>query len=144
MPYLAADIGAIAGGLFTGWLVKRGVPPVRARSIGMLPFAALMPLSVLIPGTGSNGALALICVVAFAHMAWKTNLQTVTNDVFPVSIVGTVAGIIAFGSGLGGSLFTWLTGWTVQNVSYDAIFIVMGFLHPISYFIFRSLMRTRA
>ncbi len=143
MPYLAADLGALVGGIFTGWLIQRGFETVRARSFGMLPFAALMPVSVLIPGASTNMALAIICVVAFAHMAWKTNLQTVTNDVFPLSVVGTVAGIIAFGSGLGGSIFTWLTGWTVQNVSYDAIFIVMGFLHPIAFVIFRFFMRRR-
>ena len=141
MPYLAADLGALAGGLFTGWLVKRGVSPVEARRRGMLPFALLMPLSLLVPRVDAGMALAIICLVAFAHMAWKTNLQTVTNDVFPLSVVGSVSGIIAFGSGLGGSLFTWLTGWTVQNISYDAIFYVMGFLHPIAYLVFQWLIR---
>lgn len=143
MPYLAADLGAITGGLLSGWLIRRGAAPIDARAAGMLPFALLMPLSLLIPSAGNNLALAIICVVAFAHMAWKTNLQTVTNDVFPLSIVGSVSGIIAFGSGLGGSLFTWFTGWTVQNVSYDAIFVVMGVLHPISYVIFKSILRGR-
>lgn len=142
MPYLAADIGALAAGMFTGWLISRfGMPVIRARSIGMLPFAAMMPLSLLIPGATTDAALAIICVVAFAHMAWKTNLQTVTNDVFPLHVVGTVAGIIAFGSGLGGSLFTWLTGWIAGNVSYDAIFVIMGFLHPIAFVIFRLILR---
>ena len=141
MPYLAADLGALAGGLFTGWLVKHGVAPVEARRRGMLPFALLMPVSLLVPRVGPELALALICLVAFAHMAWKTNLQTVTNDVFPLSVVGSVSGIIAFGSGLGGSLFTWLTGWTVQNFSYDAIFYVMGVLHPIAYVIFVWIIR---
>ena len=141
MPYLAADIGALTGGLLSGWLIKRGSAPLRARSFGMAPFAMLMPVSLVIPYVDTPKALAIICLVAFAHMAWKTNLQTVTNDVFPLGVVGSVSGIIAFGSGLGGSLFTWLTGWTVQNISYDAIFILMGFLHPISYLIFRWILR---
>jgi MFS transporter, ACS family, hexuronate transporter len=144
MPYLAADLGAMAAGLFTGWLVKRGLRPLAARRLGMWPFALVMPVSLLVPRVDTNMALAIICLVAFAHMAWKTNLQTVTNDVFPVSIVGSVSGIIAFGSGLGGSLFTWFTGWTVQNVSYDAIFVVMAFLHPISYLVFRFILREEA
>ncbi len=143
MPYLAADIGALAGGTWSGWLVQRGMPVVKARALGMWPFTLLMPLSVLIPGATNNVALGIICVVAFAHMAWKTNLQTVTNDVFPLRVVGSVSGIIAFGSGLGGSLFTGLTGWVVQNISYDAIFYVMGFLHPAAYLIFRALQQGR-
>lgn len=141
MPYLAADLGALLAGVFTGWLVKRGWTPLQARRLGMWPFALVMPVSLLVPRVGTDAALAIICLVAFAHMAWKTNLQTVTNDVFPVSIVGSVSGIIAFGSGLGGSLFTWFTGWTVEHVSYDAIFLVMGFLHPLAYRVFRFVLR---
>ena len=143
MPYLAADLGALTGGVWSGWLVKRGMPVVRARAQGMWPFMLLMPLSVLIPGASTTVALAIICVVAFAHMAWKTNLQTITNDVFPLRVVGSVSGIIAFGSGLGGSLFIALTGWVVENISYDAIFYIMGFLHPIAYLIFRNLQKGR-
>ncbi|MBX5497160.1 MAG: hypothetical protein IRZ15_17620, partial [Bryobacteraceae bacterium] len=79
--------------------------------------------------------------VTFAHMAWKTNLMTVTNDIYPVSVVGSVSGIVAFGSGLGGTLFTNLTGHIVQNFSYEGIFIVMGFLHPAGYLIYRLLVR---
>jgi ACS family hexuronate transporter-like MFS transporter len=141
MPYLAADLGAMAGGAWSGALVARGWPVLRARQAGMWPFALLMPVSLLIPAASAQTALALICLVTFAHMAWKTNLQTVTNDVFPISVVGSVSGIIAFGSGLGGTLFTNLTGWTVQNFSYDAIFYVMGFLHPTAYVIHRLITR---
>ena len=83
MPYLAADLGALTGGLLSGWLIKRGSTPLRARSFGMAPFALLMPVSLVIPYVDTPRALAVICLVAFAHMAWKTNLQTVTNDVFP-------------------------------------------------------------
>ena len=141
MPYLAADLGALSAGIFSGWLVKRGLTPLKARRLGMWPFALLMPVSLLVPRVDAGKALAIICLVAFAHMAWKTNLQTVTNDIFPVSIVGSVSGIIAFGSGLGGSLFTWFTGWTVTHFSYDAIFVVMAFLHPISYLVFRFILK---
>ena len=58
-------------------------------------------------------------------------------------MVGSVSGIIAFGSGLGGSLFTSFTGWVVQTFSYDAIFYIMGFLHPIAYVIFRLMLKGR-
>ena len=143
MPYLAADVGALAGGWLSGRLVRRGWPVLRARAMGTWPFALVMPLSLLIPTAPISQAIAIICAVAFAHMAWKTNMQTVTNDVFPARVVGTVSGMIAFGNGLGGALFTWLTGWVVQNISYDAIFVIMGFLHPVAYLIFRFIMGRR-
>jgi hypothetical protein len=66
----------------------------------MLAMAALMPLSVMIAITESSSvAHALICVVTFAHMAWKTNLMTMTNDIYPQRVVVSVAGIVACGSG---------------------------------------------
>ena len=142
VPYLTADLGSISGGIFSGRLVNRGWPVLKARSTGMWPFALLMPVSLLIPAAPSNTVvMAIICIVTFAHMAWKTNIMTVTNDIYPTHVVGSLSGIVAFGNGLGGTLFTWFTGWVVQNHSYDAIFIVMGFMHPIAYLVFRWLVK---
>jgi ACS family hexuronate transporter-like MFS transporter len=134
MPYLTADIGALAGGALSDRLVRRGWSPIGARRAGMWPFALLMPLSVVIAYTPSRVlCVALICVVTFAHMAWKTNLTTLTNDIYPVRMVGSVAGIVAFGNGLGGTLFTWVAGKVIQQTGYEAIFVVMGCLHPLAY-----------
>jgi ACS family hexuronate transporter-like MFS transporter len=142
LPYLSADLGSIFGGLLSGYLVKKGWPVLKARSAGMLPFAMLMPLSLLIAFTPSSTiALAVICIVTFAHMAWKTNLMTITNDIYPTRVVGSVSGIAAFGNGLGGALFTYLTGQVVQHFSYDAVFIVMGFMHPAAFVIYKILVR---
>jgi hypothetical protein len=38
---------------------------------------------------------------------------------------------------VGSTLFTNLTGQVVQHYSYTAIFVIMGFLHPLSYLIVR-------
>jgi hypothetical protein len=74
-------------------------------------------------------------------MAWKTNLTTITNDIYPIGVVGSVSGIIAFGSGLGGTLFTNVTGQVVQQGSYTWIFLIMGFMHPVAYLVFRLLVK---
>jgi len=142
LPYLCADLGSITGGLISGFLVKRGWTILKARSSVMLSFALLMPLSIVIAYTPSRFvAVVLICIVTFSHMAWKTNLMTISNDIYPVPVVGSVSGIIAFGSGLGGALFTSLTGYVVQHFSYGLIFIVMGFLHPAAYVVVRLLVK---
>jgi ACS family hexuronate transporter-like MFS transporter len=140
-PYLTADLGAISGGLLSGWLVKRGWPPLRARTACMWPFAAIMPVSLLIPASSSTAALAIISIVTFAHMAWKSNQTTATNDIYPVQVVGSVSGLAAFGNGLGGAVFTWMTGEIVQHFSYNAIFVILGFLHPAAYIVFKLLVR---
>jgi ACS family hexuronate transporter-like MFS transporter len=142
MPYLSADIGSVAGGLISGYLIKRNWRVVSARTATMLPFAMMMPLSVFIAFTQSNVvAMVLICLVTFAHMAWKTNIMTITNDIYPTRIVGSVSGLVAFGNGVGGTLFTFLTGQIVERFSYNVIFIMMGFMHPIAFLIFRFLVR---
>lgn len=142
MPYLAADCGAIAGGWASGRLVARGLSPITARLAVMLPFACVMPVSFMIDRVESRWlVLVLICLVTFAHMAWKTNQTTLTNDVYPTATIGTVSGILAFGTGLGGTLFTWLTGYCVEWFGYGMIFVVMGLLHPLSYLVTRWLVR---
>jgi MFS transporter, ACS family, hexuronate transporter len=108
----------------------------------MLPFALMMPLSIGVAYTSSRTtALVLICLVTFAHMAWKTNLVTITNDIYPKHVVGSVSGIVAFGNGVGGTLFTFLTGHIVQRFSYDGLFILMGCMHPAAYLIYRALVK---
>jgi ACS family hexuronate transporter-like MFS transporter len=142
LPYLTADAGSIFGGLLSGYLVKRDWPVLKARGAGMLPFALMMPLSVFIAFTPSTAVtLLIICLVTFAHMAWKTNLMTLTNDIYPTRVVGSVSGLTAFGNGLGGAIFTWLTGHIVQHFSYNVIFVIMGFLHPAANVIFLLLVR---
>jgi ACS family hexuronate transporter-like MFS transporter len=72
-------------------------------------------------------------------MAWKTNVMTMTNDVYPTAVVGSAAGIVGLGSSLGGVIFTGITGVVVERYSYAAIFFVMAFLHPIALAVLHSL-----
>ena len=142
VPFLTADLGAIAGGWFSGRLISRGMAPLNARKWVMLPAAAVMPLSLVVPSSDSVVvAVAAICGVTFAHMAWKTNLMTMTNDVYPTAVVGSAAGIVGLGSSLGGVIFTGITGYVVESYSYDAIFYVMAFLHPIAFCVLHVLAR---
>lgn len=142
IPYLSADLGALFGGWLSGRLVARGKPVLSARLTVMLPCALLMPVSLAIHHAPSRAVtIALICVVTFAHMAWKTNQNTLTNDLFPKQLIGATSGLLAFGTGLGGTLFIWMTGHVVQGFGYGAIFIIMGLLHPVSYLITRRFVR---
>lgn len=142
VPFLTADIGAMAGGWLSGRLIRGGMDPVRARKRVMLPAAAAMPLSLIVPATDSPAvAVAAICFVTFAHMAWKTNLMTMTNDLYPTAVVGSAASIVGLGSSLGGVVFTGVTGYVVERHSYAAIFFVMAFLHPLALVVLHALTR---
>jgi len=140
LPYLSADLGSVFGGWMSGRLIASGRGPMAARMAVMIPCALVMPLSFAIHHAPSRTlTIILICLVTFSHMVWKTNQNTLTNDVFPKQMVGTASGILAFGTGLGGTLFTWMTGFIVERFGYAAIFMVMGVMHPISYLIIRRM-----
>ncbi len=142
IPYLAADLGALFGGWMSGRFIAGGKPVLSSRLSVMMPCALIMPVSLAIHHAPSRTmTIALICIVTFAHMAWKTNQNTLTNDLFPKHLIGATSGLLAFGTGLGGTLFTWMTGHVVHWFGYGAIFIIMGLLHPVSYLITRKFVR---
>ena len=142
MPYLTADIGSLLGGWASGRLVQKGMEPLKARKLTMLPCALMMPLGLLVAYSESSiVAVGTICLITFAHMAWKTNLMTMTNDIYPTAIVGSIAGIVGLGSGLGGTIFTRITGYVVEGYSYEAVFVIMAFLHPIALLVLHSMIK---
>ncbi|MBI1790531.1 MAG: hypothetical protein HYR60_23620 [Acidobacteria bacterium] len=106
----------------------------------MVPFALSLPVGVLVAYLPSAPALAVICLLTFAHMAWNTNLMTMTNDLFTARMVGS-AGLGGLGSGLAGALSTPVVGRIVDPFGYSAVFGMMGFLHPVAMCIVLSLVR---
>ena len=140
LPYLTSDAGAIAGGWLSGRLIARSGAILPARYQTMLPAVLFMPASIAIPFINSPAlALTLICAITFFHQVWKTNLMTITNDIYPVRSIGSVSGIVSLGSGLGGVVFMNIVGHIVEAFSYTGVFIIMGFLHPLAYLLCRLL-----
>jgi ACS family hexuronate transporter-like MFS transporter len=136
LVYLAADLGCVAGGLLSGRFIQRGLPPTEARKWTMTLAAMLIPCSALVPLFDATWAvMTLVSIVALAHMTWIVTLTTLAVDLFPARRLGSIFGVIAAGSGLGGMLFTNLVGRLVTHVSYSPVFVIMGFLHPIALFL---------
>jgi ACS family hexuronate transporter-like MFS transporter len=134
IPYLTADLGSIGGGWLSGHLIRRGWRVVPARKWVMLFSALAMPLGIVSAYVRSSSvAVALVCVVMFAHMSWKTNQMTLTVDTFPRVIVASAAGIVGTGGGLGAALFTLIAGHMIQSYSYVPVFWLMGLMHPLAY-----------
>lgn len=145
IPYLFSDIGSVVGGWYSGRLIGRGLGSVLARQRVMVTAVAFMPLGLLlllsppVPVT-----LFLISIVLGAHSIWKTNLVTLTVDIFPRHVIATVHGIVATGGGIGGSLFTGLAGLVIDRYSYTPLLALMGILHPLAYLVVRWLVRGEA
>ena len=144
LVYLAADIGSVGGGYLSGRLIRSGVAPVRSRVITMGGAAVLAPLGMLIAlHLGTAPTLAIGALVAFAHLVFQVNMGALVVDLFPMRNVATVFGLIAAGSALGGFASTRLVGQLASTGTYDEIFLLMGLLHPVAWFIAWASLRGR-
>ncbi len=127
LPFVAADIGNFTGGLVSGFLIKRGMPVVRARKwvcvLSSLPILAGIPAA-----TTQNPylALALISFAVWGYAAWSTMGLTFPSDLFPQDVVGSVTGVSGLGAGLAGFFFTLLVGRLVDKFSYYPAFFLAG------------------
>jgi ACS family hexuronate transporter-like MFS transporter len=129
MPFVAADIGNFVGGGISGWLIRRGVPVLKARILvcvySCIPMLAGIPaVSVTTPAV----ALALICIALFGYASWSTMGLTFPSDLFPPEVVATVTGLSGFGAGIVSTVFTILIGYMVDRFSYVPAFIAAGTL----------------
>ncbi|MCP5119646.1 MAG: MFS transporter, partial [bacterium] len=109
--YLAADVGSLAGGWLSGFLIRRGMQPVSSRLRVMSMVVVVVPFGALIAFQPRvEIALLLGAVVAFGHLTWQVTLGALIVDIWPQRTVATVFGLIAAGSGFGGLLSTDLIG----------------------------------
>nr|WP_299854022.1 MFS transporter [Sphingomonas bacterium] len=142
--YLAADVGSIGGGLFSGWLIKRGVPAPKSRLIACAVAATLTPFGMLIAsGIGVNWTLAIAALVGFGHLIFQINLGTLVVDLYPRRVVATIFGFVAAGSALGGIFSTKLVGQLAASGNYATIFLLMGALHPIAVLVAWAALRSQ-
>ena len=142
--YLAADFGSIGGGLFSGWLIRRGVSAPNSRLIACGVAATMTPFGMLIAtGIGVNWTLAIAALVGFGHLIFQINLGTLVVDLYPKRVVATVFGFIAAGSGLGGIFSTKLVGQFAASGHYATVFLLMGVLHPVATLLAWTVLRSQ-
>ncbi len=129
--YLMATFGAVAGGWFSGHLMRRGWPRGRARKATMLIAALMMPVSGLgMIVQDSTLAIMFFSLATIAHNIWMTTLFTTTTDVFPREAVGQASGFGGLLGGLGGTLFSAvIPGFVIAIVGYTPLFMVMSLFY---------------
>ncbi len=133
IPYLTANLGALAGGAASSALVARGWTPWRARRIVMAVAAAQLPLGILVTTTASAPiALALICFATFTIQVWATNLFTLPADLFRREQVAAAYGWSGAAGSAGAMLVTLVIGVVVQHLSYGPVLVAVGVMHPVA------------
>jgi ACS family hexuronate transporter-like MFS transporter len=146
LPFIAADFGNILGGLFTQFIISKGIPVQRARKIAVGLFGSIMVVS-LISGpfiiTTPMSALVVLGLAGFGYASYAANTMAFPADVLPHSAVASVYGLASVGSGLGGAILQAISGVAVKNLSanynyaiaYNAVFIGYGMLALLGLFI---------
>jgi MFS transporter, ACS family, hexuronate transporter len=142
IPFIVADIGNIVGGLFTAYIIKRGMPLPKARKVAAALFGGIMILSLLIgPFVIHSAATGLVILAGagFGYAAYTANSMVFPSDVVPPHATASVWGIASVGAGLGGAMFQSISGVTVKSISqsgnyllaYNTVFIGYGIVAAI-------------
>ena len=134
LPFLAADIGCVAGGVLSNQLItKFNVTTVNSRRIGFT-IGALLMTSLSAVGFVENVyfAIALISLGGFAHQMLSTMAMTLASDLFKKNQVATVSGMAGSAAWLGQLLFTMVMGLLVHQIGYTPFFIALSILDLIA------------
>jgi ACS family hexuronate transporter-like MFS transporter len=136
MPGAAAGVGCLLGGAFSSYLVRRHFSLGIARKVALGASAAVMPFVILVPHVPVSWAIALFCLAYFGQQSWSTLVMVLPTDLFPHSVVGSVAGLVGFGGAMGGIVFGQLVGYLLDHgFGYGAVFCIAGALHVAAFLI---------
>jgi MFS transporter, ACS family, hexuronate transporter len=129
MPFLAADIGCLSGGVIVMFLQKQGVSLIDARKWAFTAGAFLM-LGMAFVGFVDSAyvAIALLSLGGFAHQTLSVTVITMSSDLFKRSEVATVAGMAGTFGNLGLLLFSLAIGFLVMVFGYAPFFVGLAVL----------------
>ncbi|MDE3186172.1 MAG: MFS transporter [Acidobacteriota bacterium] len=134
IPYAASGVGSFLGGWSSSRLLRSGRSLDFSRKLVLGVSAAMMPAVMLVPLVPVSYALALFSIAFFAQQSWSGLIMTIPADVFPLSAVGTVSGLVGFGGSIGGAIFGLIAGALLgHGFSYGVLFIAIGTFHLIGF-----------
>jgi MFS transporter, ACS family, hexuronate transporter len=134
IPYAASGVGSFLGGWFSSAMLARGYSLDFARKLALGISAVCMPVVMLVPHVPVAWALALFSIAFFCQQSWSGLIMTLPADIFPLSAVGSVAGMIGFGGAIGGAIFGVVAGFMLSHgFGYATLFLIVGTFHLIGF-----------
>ena len=132
--YIVSDLGSIAGGWYSSYLMKKGWTANAARKFTML-ICALSVLPIFYVAITNNFwiAIALLSIATAAHQANSANVYTLISDMFPKQAIASVTGIGGMFGAVGGVILAAATGIIIEKTgSYIPIFAIGGCSYLVS------------
>ncbi len=133
IPFLFADLGSLAGGYAGQRLIRAGWSVDSSRKTMIWAGALLVPLALPAVYVDSP-LLAVLCMGLgiFGIQVKSASLFAVPTDLFPPSAVGTVWGASGAAGSLAAALSQPVIGWTIDNYSYEPVFVAVALMHILS------------
>ncbi|CAN7609421.1 MFS transporter [Paraburkholderia terricola] len=113
MPFIAASIGVMFGGLFSDWLLRRGKSANVARKLPIIAGLLLASTIILANYVESNVAVIAILSVAFFAQGMAALGWTLVSDIAPDGLLGVTGGIFNFAANLAGIITPLVVGFIV-------------------------------
>ncbi|MCU1226220.1 MAG: sugar phosphate permease [Edaphobacter sp.] len=134
IPYAASGVGSFIGGWASSRLIHSGRSIDFSRKLVLGLCALGMPVVMLVSIAPVQLALLLFSIAFFCQQAWSGLIMTLPTDIFPLTIVGTVAGLIGFGGAIGGAIFGLVAGYMLgHGFTYATLFLLVGTFHLIGF-----------
>src|SRR6266550_426671 len=134
IPYAASGVGSFLGGWLSSALLRRGRSLDFSRKFVLGLSALFMPVVMLVPHVPVGWALVLFSIAFFCQQSWSGLIMTLPADIFPLSAVGSVSGLIGFGGAIGGAVFGVVAGFLLgHGFGYGTLFFIVGTFHLIGF-----------
>ena len=134
IPYAASGVGSFLGGWLSSALLRRGRSLDFSRKFVLGLSALFMPVVMLVPHVPVGWALMLFSIAFFCQQSWSGLIMTLPADIFPLSAVGSVAGLVGFGGAIGGAIFGVVAGFLLgHGFGYGTLFFIVGTFHIIGF-----------
>ena len=138
VPFVAASIGVVCGGLLSDGLLRRGVAVGTARKTPIVTGLLLVPTMSLSVLTDANGLVIAIMSFAFFAQGVASASWSLVADIAPKGMVGITGGAVNFAGNLSGIVTpiaigfivkaTGSFGWALGLISLFAIAGVLCYL----------------
>jgi len=145
IPFLAADLGCMFGGLIAMNLQKRaGLSVINARRCAFT-VGAIMMLGVGFVGFVQSPytAIALLGLAGFSHQTLSVTVITMASDLFRKNEVATAAGMAGTMGNAGLLIFNLLIGGLVATIGYTPFFMCLGIFDLVGAAVLWSVVRER-
>jgi ACS family hexuronate transporter-like MFS transporter len=120
IPFIMADVGNIAGGYFTQFIIKKGVAIPKARRMALALSGVLMAVPLLVaPFAVSTpmSALVMFGLSGFGYTSYTANALSAYRRCNSKVFCSSAWGLACMGNGIGGAIFQALSGLTLKAFS---------------------------